>query len=532
MQPEIMGNWPELNEQPIFTLDLKKRNWRYRGEGNANLVLALPDECLVLRFHKYDREKTFSERERIEEFERALQEAVFCDSVMVPLIGRAYIRPPKLAVIDQSQIQSLENVLDHYQPAHRRHKGIKFGNVTIYPDYTVLPHKSENMINMNDLLGSDLQDHSLLNNPTFRTPNQIKVHRIVFGDVPTPSNENQLSVQQHFDIPVPGLGRRTFKRSKPNETKSSIFCVEIKPKQGWIPDVDRSKPKCTYCLTQYLKLSEGNIDKISEYCPLDLFSGDVKRMRKAIKALLMQPQNNLKIFKDGDLIYSDSVQNDLSIILKEMFQETSSILQLDDFGSIVFYRAVEKFANLVHQVLTTDGTDETETVLQVEDLDGTAIPLPSTQTDPHPTQSCKWTSLSLPKNCVLDRIMKIQQLQQFGIEDVYKMYRNIGPVAHDYAYVKSLCNQREPKKLLLNPIQRYLLATSAKDCSILIAFKQLSEGDTCCVGDKMLTDVHGQRFVWNVGVSDLDPKPFSCIEKHWKRNSNVLSAYNRFVKSM
>jgi inositol-pentakisphosphate 2-kinase len=40
-------------------------------------------------------------------------------------------------------------------------------------------------------------------------------------------------------------------------------------------------------------------DDITRYCPLDLFSLEYKRVRKAVEALLDCPRNNLKLFIQG-----------------------------------------------------------------------------------------------------------------------------------------------------------------------------------------------------------------------------------------
>lgn len=70
----------------------------------------------------------------------------------------------------------------------------------------------------------------------------------------------------------------------------ATFAIEIKPKQAWLPLNQRGSDRCTYCMNQYLKvrvtclfiyiywllywqLKKGQIQKISNYCPLDLFSG-------------------------------------------------------------------------------------------------------------------------------------------------------------------------------------------------------------------------------------------------------------------
>ncbi|KAH9693072.1 Inositol-pentakisphosphate 2-kinase [Citrus sinensis] len=52
------------------------------------------------------------------------------------------------------------------------------------------------------------------------------------------------------------------------------------------------------CLAVEIKISER-----SEYDPLDLFSGSKERICKAIKALYTNPQNNLRVFLNGSLIF-------------------------------------------------------------------------------------------------------------------------------------------------------------------------------------------------------------------------------------
>jgi len=45
------------------------------------------------------------------------------------------------------------------------------------------------------------------------------------------------------------------------------------------------------------------ISQISEYDPLDLFSGFKDRIHKAIKALYTTPQNNFQVFVNGSLVF-------------------------------------------------------------------------------------------------------------------------------------------------------------------------------------------------------------------------------------
>lgn len=64
-----------------------------------------------------------------------------------------------------------------------------------------------------------------------------------------------------------------------------------------LPLVLTGNEQCKYSHFQLLKLQNNTYDRISAYCPVDLFSGSKKRMQKAIKALISDPQNNFRVFR-------------------------------------------------------------------------------------------------------------------------------------------------------------------------------------------------------------------------------------------
>ena len=103
-------------------------------------------------------------------------------------------------------------------------------------------------------------------------------------------------------------------------TFGSTLSIEVKPKCGFFNP--GTSTLCPRCLKQEAKLNEGNIDCISKYCPLDLFSGDLARMKRAIFDLFESPHNRFKIFKDGELVYTEKIghQEEVDGILNDYFK--------------------------------------------------------------------------------------------------------------------------------------------------------------------------------------------------------------------
>ncbi|KAG8316919.1 hypothetical protein J6590_037264 [Homalodisca vitripennis] len=591
-------------------------------------------ERVILRLHKMRRDSTITKEVEYEEMNRVCREAFFCRMVMVPLLGKAYIQPPIVARVQHKEIHLLDRLLLPQRPNFRHHKGITFGYVTIYPDYALLPEQLANPPRLAPphtntpavvcssrgkcarLRNSIPHDHSLEDISCVPTT----VANVLLQKCINKSCILSDPVLNGDLCQLPTVNRKASKnclhKYKNWHQAASVpvteptFCVEIKPKQGWIPHSQLNHPKCTFCLNQYLKLSNGAISRISQYCPLDLFSGDEKRMKQAIRALLRTPQNNLKIFKNnlsdqkhassssghssrvvckaetgdtvstdssaraptqpnGHLVYSEESSQTLGHILRQWLQPSSSASE--ESSSLI-----DSFSSLVHHALTTDLLGPVDH----RPLDDQFVPLICsrlTKSSPQDIsvdklQPCDLTYKPLPANCILDRILWIQKLQQYDTNTINHMLilRQFGlkrtygdgclPVVQfrwrlvgaqesanrgwlrffqkiqwcqyrecdDYDYVTNL---RDPNshQLSLDPVQRYLLATTAKDCSILIAFQRIRSKSTVPAQHIVVDPASGTQYVFNIGVSDLDPKPLSCVEKHRKRDADIQYACSHLL---
>lgn len=109
-------------------------------------------------------------------------------------------------------------------------------------------------------------------------------------------------------------------------------------------DDDHAVKKCRYCyfqvgfawkvldtlinpfFPQYLKLKNKRIESISSYCPIDLFSGKADRMNRAIEGLIMNPQNNMKMFLDGKIIFNEYSKDKRSLkqVMASLFPQAST----------------------------------------------------------------------------------------------------------------------------------------------------------------------------------------------------------------
>ncbi|XP_043309689.1 inositol-pentakisphosphate 2-kinase isoform X3 [Cervus elaphus] len=300
--------------------------------------------------------------------------------------------------------------------------------------------------------------------------------------------DKDLDTLSGYALCLPNLARlQTYRFAE----HRPILCVEIKPKCGFIPfpsDVTHELKQrvCRYCMHQHLKVATGKWKQISKYCPLDLYSGNKQRMYFALKSLLQEAQNNLKIFKNGELIY----------------------------GCKDARSPMTDWSELAHH------------------LKPFFFPSNGLASGPHCTRA------------VIREL--VQMLDLLDIEGLYPLYRRVeryleefpeerktlqidGP--YDEAFYQRLLDLSTEDDgtvaFALTKVQQYRVAMTAKDCSIMIALSPCLQDASS--DQRPVVPSSRSRFAFSVSVLDLDLKPYESIPHQYKLDGKIVNYYLKTV---
>ncbi|GAV88707.1 Ins_P5_2-kin domain-containing protein [Cephalotus follicularis] len=290
----------------------------------------------------------------------------------------------------------------------------------------------------------------------------------------------------------------------------SLFChstvkdepcisIEIKPKCGFLPtsrfiaEENANKRNVTrFRMHQLLKLHHHDISELSEYDPLDLFSGSKDRICKAIKALYATPQNNFRVFLNGSLIFGGlgGGTDSTNFMTGEAFEDVlKCVIQAGDGPRTM------SFIQLIAETVYSSG--------------------------------------------VLDQLLEVQKLDSFDIEGAIHAYYDVisqpcmvcrklvgKEVQQIYTSLHSI-----PMNESLKIVKDFLIAAVAKDCSLMISFRPRKDGESGSSFDNVFLKSTNQTFDYKVCFIDLDLRPLSKMEYYYELDKKIVSYYTEMVKT-
>lgn len=182
-------------------------------------------------------------------------------------------------------------------------------------------------------------------------------------------------------------------------------------------------------------------------------------MSKAIKALYATPQNNFRVFLNGSLIFGGSGGGTsfTSSKIEEAFEDALECFIQADYG----LRTID-FIELVAKTVYKAG--------------------------------------------VMDRLLKVQKLDNFDIEGAIHAYYNLisqpckvckevneGKVAPQCTSLHSI-----PLDESLKIVKDYLIAATAKDCSLMVCFRARKDEDSGSSANSIFLESTNQVFEYKV----------------------------------
>nr|CRZ21941.1 Bm6305 [Brugia malayi] len=408
------------------------RSFCFRGEGRANFVISAKCEKTGLRIAwRLTKQRKSG---NVTTKPKCHVVIAYLEKLIVPFLGRQFLVKPKVVEIDTESLHHLAKI-----PA--------------------LPFN--------------------LKIETFDELCDSKKYPSTMSFFPSccPKNIRYVSILQMMDATrIPKcLSSRYF---------GPTITVEIKPKQGFMqnhPGI--SVPYCNNCILQLEKCHSDAFEQMYDFCPLDLFSGDLKRMRKALNSLFVVPHRNLRIFLDGSLIHSDENQLTSEQLHELLFRDTSV--------------SVQQLITALCCILVNAPSDD---LFAVHD------------------------------SGVLTKLLNGQRIDTIGIVRAYQIYTNLSETMQKELLDKCLLPKKDVTFLHQNTdralVERYLLAATMKDCSLMISMRLVDPvafaTQNVQSSRQQIVRVVGSSytsFAYSVKIVDLDPKS----------PKNLLNAYNRFM---
>ncbi|TRZ01614.1 hypothetical protein DNTS_022970 [Danionella cerebrum] len=450
---------------------MDENDWKYHGEGNKSLVVSHLQHCQVLRLLKFPSEDSAHTRQQTAE-------------------------------------QAFRHIL----------------NIMDYSKYIMKPLLGEKYVHSGEVVRLPLD---------FVRELSLKVQQ----ERPELRCDKVMDTFSGCGLCLPNLTQLPLQHLRDHRPP---ICVEIKPKCGFLPwsrqiTKECKRKVCRFCMHQHYKLANGKWKRLSRYCPLDLFSGSKQRMYVALKNLLEEPQNNLKIFKQ---------QPDLSELIQHLrpyFLHTNGLFNGHQPGKAV----LSEFVQLICSALLSGGDSNRSGEPRKMHISEGRV---HCEASPFPRELIRNGNPGLPKESVLSKILQVQMLDNLDIEGVYPLYKRVEQYLEEFPKERNRLQVDGPyNESFMDTVKnglkeddgsveyavgkaslvhQYRVAMTAKDCSIMITFAPCDEDE------ENELNLENPGFTYSVSILDLDPKPYEGVPHQYKLDSKIVNYYLRSTQAL
>ncbi|XP_076641299.1 inositol phosphate kinase 1 isoform X2 [Halictus rubicundus] len=558
-------DYPVNSELPLPLTTFSVQDCVYKGEGNANVVIALPQEHKVIRFRKSLPDDVPPDGGK----QRAEREVEFVRSVASCFLGR-YTQIPEILRCDVKDIARLSEAIQTHRPEKRRNKKITEIYATKYPDYTFLQTKSNvDLFRSNKTFCVEIkpkQGHLRDDNRKFQKCPYclMQYHKLKKKVIEARSSYCPLDlfsgVQERMKSALKGLIASPQNNFKIFKDGMVVYSQESSSKDlenvlaEWFRNSGSSNTKEEYidefcdliCAALLHPFAQEGLKPSPAYELCTSTTQDFEPVAY-INAHIAAKAKKLLYFtgeecnSEGKTLPNNSVLERILHMQKVPFVTAEYV-----------YNIYSKFRTWLKDDMVYENLIETQALRDKLELyckspkAGTESARASQETHLKACIKCIQIS-NRAKSKYNHGEIKIYKSDIGGIadnshvENVSRMPKsNLVPVCLEASTIfcnksdkihnrgNGYCSEEEMDPFINSRdilyLQNYLLFTCARDCSILIAFQELNVDALSTPNEGVLKLSNGLSFLCDVGISDIDPKGLHCIEKHRQRDEDILNS--------
>ncbi|KAG9300281.1 hypothetical protein G9A89_011354 [Geosiphon pyriformis] len=346
---------------------------------------------------------------------------------------------------------------------------------------------------------------------------------------------------------------------------TTTISIEIKPKWAFLPSssyISESnsikRETCRFCMHKHLKNSkkQKKLKKLTDYCPLDLFSLEKTRLIKSLNELIITPGNNFKVFKDGRELNLE--ENNWLMELHEFFSSNPENLEFSDITNTQS-RTREGLIRLL-----------TQTIIQEQILFSRLKNLQKTLDELDIEGIIKLLSFS-NLGTISEFLQKEPELDDWKntVENYLKRFNSHldDDISHNSGIIAlstlpSLQQNNAISEIdIPQRIYEFLLSTTIKDCSIMFTFQKslgkdskffpklkddhklfkenikhvtitpssLTTDSSKTFEEMTIPDSFHQDFHYKINVLDLDPKSIAKITYYHELDTQIVQTYLNYI---
>ncbi|KAG0020003.1 Inositol-pentakisphosphate 2-kinase [Entomortierella chlamydospora] len=293
---------------------------------------------------------------------------------------------------------------------------------------------------------------------------------------------------------------------------------------------------------QHSKVKSGKEESLSEFCPIDLFSGNDSLVEDSLNALIKTPQSNLRLFVNGtqktisseemsQCLYSSNVVDIPRVDPLSNDRDSYQTVSLTDvLTKILTQSPLLRRLGRLQQAL--DSLD-VETIHRFY----TQLADPITGAVPDPTME-EYLDTA-------EAFMYRTDMNDMMAKD-HEIFLSNNATSLGFGPEDDLDDEDVvPRSLKLHYIREFLLSATLKDCSILITVRQVEEEEEVKAGHSLpkndvssvkgislgfrekyhWINVNDKEFIYKITCIDLDPKKMSSVPMYLKKDRDIVNYY-------